>query len=62
MDVPTNGIPSSLHLAFSDFPSDFTELPTLSFVIPYLENDMHDPILLPSAISNGDNLIAGSYN
>ncbi len=54
MDAPTNGIPSSLHLSFADFPSDFSQLPTLSFVIPNLENDMHDPALLPSAISNGD--------
>jgi acid phosphatase len=54
MDAPTNGIPPSLHLSFADFPSDFSQLPTLSFVIPHLENDMHDPALLPSAISNGD--------
>ncbi len=54
MNASTNGIPSSLHLSYADFPSDFSQLPTLSFVIPNLENDMHDPALLPSAISNGD--------
>ncbi|OAB38270.1 hypothetical protein PMSD_07865 [Paenibacillus macquariensis subsp. defensor] len=26
----------------SDFPKDFTKLPTVSFVIPALSNDMHD--------------------
>lgn len=26
----------------SDFPSDFSKLPTVSFVIPNLRNDMHD--------------------
>lgn len=28
--------------SFSDFPSDFTTLPTVSFVIPNQQNDMHD--------------------
>ena len=27
---------------FSDFPTDFRRLPTVSFVIPRLDNDMHD--------------------
>jgi phosphatidylinositol-3-phosphatase len=27
---------------FSEFPSDFTKLPTVSFVIPNEQNDMHD--------------------
>jgi acid phosphatase len=26
----------------SDFPSDFTQLPTVSFVVPNLDHDMHD--------------------
>ena len=41
-DSPTNGIPSSLNISFSDFPADFTKLPTISFVMPNLQNDMHD--------------------
>lgn len=38
----TNGIPSNLNQPFTAFPTDFTKLPTLSFVIPNLLNDMHD--------------------
>jgi len=38
----TNGIPSTLNQPFTAFPKDFTKLPTLSFVIPNLLNDMHD--------------------
>ena len=34
---------------FSEFPSDFTQLPTVSFVIPGLNNDMHD-----GSVSDGD--------
>ncbi len=30
------------HLPFSMFPSDFNLLPTVSFVVPNLNNDMHD--------------------
>jgi hypothetical protein len=33
----------------SEFPSDFTQLPTVSFVIPNLDNDMHD-----GPVSEGD--------
>ena len=39
---PTNGIPSNLNQPFNAFPKDFTKLPTLSFVIPNLLDDMHD--------------------
>ena len=34
-------LPARTHLPFSQFPSDFSQLPTLSFVIPGLNNDMH---------------------
>lgn len=53
-DAPTNGIPSINNQPFSSFPTDFSTLPTVSFVIPNLAHDMHDPIILPSAIVNGD--------
>ena len=29
-------------MPFSSFPTDFTQLPTVSLVIPNLKNDMHD--------------------
>jgi len=36
-------VPGSVNLPFSSFPSaDYTLLPTVSFVIPNLDNDMHD--------------------
>ncbi|MFO0861260.1 MAG: alkaline phosphatase family protein [Phycisphaerales bacterium] len=42
-DAPgPNQFPLSINQPFSNFPSDFTSLPTVSFVIPNLRNDMHD--------------------
>ena len=35
-------IPASSNLRFSRFPTDFTQLPTVSFVSPNLNDDMHD--------------------
>lgn len=34
--------PPSVNLTFNDFPQDYSQLPTLSFVIPDQRNDMHD--------------------
>ena len=45
----TNGIPSSLNIPFSQFPTDYTKLPTVSFVIPNLDDDMHN-----GTIAQGD--------
>jgi phosphatidylinositol-3-phosphatase len=33
---------ASLERRLSDFPNDFSNLPTVSFVIPNMQNDMHD--------------------
>ena len=46
-----NNPDSSTNLQFLQFPSDFTKLPTVSFVIPNLINDMHDD---PNNVRNGD--------
>ena len=35
-------IPASSNLRFSRFPTDFTQLPTVAFVTPNLDDDMHD--------------------
>lgn len=40
--VNWTNIPASSNLTLEAFPSDYTKLPTLSFVIPNLDNDMHD--------------------
>lgn len=34
--------PASSNLGFDRFPSDYSKLPTVSFVTPNLDNDMHD--------------------
>jgi hypothetical protein len=51
-----NNIPPSASLPMTDFPKDFNKLPTLSFVIPDMDYDMHN-IGLPgdtAAIKRGD--------
>lgn len=35
-------VPASENLPWTSFPSNFSNLPTLSFVVPNLQNDMHD--------------------
>jgi phosphatidylinositol-3-phosphatase len=46
---------SSTNLPFTAFPSDFSRLPTVAFVVPDLINDMHDPANEPAvALKNGD--------
>ena len=46
MGTDINQIPPETNQPFSAFPSDYNQLPTVSFVIPSLQNDMHDgPIL-----------------
>lgn len=48
-----NQLPASTNQPLTAFPSDFTQLPTLSFVIPNLVDDMHNGTD-PSTISTGD--------
>jgi phospholipase C len=40
--VDFSNLPASANQPFSAFPTDFSRLPTLSFVVPDLCNDMHD--------------------
>ena len=35
-------VPSNLNRPYSSFPSDFSQLPDLCFVVPNVDNDMHD--------------------
>ncbi len=35
-------LPAAANLTFNDFPTDFSRLPTVSFVIPDQRSDMHD--------------------
>ena len=48
-----SSVPSTATLPFSGFPTDFTQLPTVSFVVPNLCNDMHD-----CAPSTGDDWLS----
>jgi len=42
-NVPNGStVDTSSNLRFADFPSDYSQLPTISFVIPNLDNDMHN--------------------
>jgi phosphatidylinositol-3-phosphatase len=47
--VNFSDLPASTNLRFTDFPTDFSTLPTVSFVIPNLLDDMHD-----GTIAQGD--------
>ncbi|MDP4085511.1 MAG: alkaline phosphatase family protein [Bacillota bacterium] len=48
--VNFNNIPKKWNQPLSSLPSDFSQLPTISFVIPNLQHDMHD-----GTIKEGDN-------
>jgi phospholipase C len=47
--VNFSNVPSASNLRFADFPTDYTTLPKVSFVVPNLCNDMHD-----CSVSTGD--------
>jgi acid phosphatase len=38
----TNQLPSTVNLRYLDFPGNYADLPTVSFVIPNQDHDMHD--------------------
>ncbi|MBA2396962.1 MAG: hypothetical protein H0V70_29930 [Ktedonobacteraceae bacterium] len=50
-------VPSSASLPFSSFPSNFNTLPTVSVVVPNLQNDMHD-----GTIQQGDTWLQNNIN
>src|SRR5260370_12647104 len=52
-----SNIPSSASKDFSQFPHDaagFANLPTVSFVIPNLVNDMHNGTAITTKVKTGD--------
>jgi acid phosphatase len=55
--ISFSNIPTSSNLRFEDFPADFNDLPTVSFVIPNMVNDMHGVAheTIPEEIRAGDN-------
>ena len=40
--VQFNNVPASVNQPFTSFPKDYNKLPTVSFVMPNHQNDMHD--------------------
>ena len=42
LGVGKNNFPDSLSLPMSQFPTDYNQLPSLAFVIPNMDNDMHN--------------------
>lgn len=40
--IPANQLSSNVNLCFTNFPADYSQLPTVSFVIPNQLHDMHD--------------------
>jgi len=55
--VSFTNIPTNLNVPFTRFPKDpakFSELPTVSIVIPNLVNDMHDGIVTSESVQAGD--------
>ena len=57
--VDFSNVPPSSNLRYTDFPTDYTTLPKLSFVVPNLCDDMHD-----CSVSTGDTWLnnhLGSY-
>lgn len=52
----TNQIPASCNLTLDNFPADYNQLPDVSFVIPNLNNAMHDGAD-PARIEMGDRFV-----
>ena len=50
-------IPKESNRPFTDFPSDFSQLPTVSFVVPNQQNDMHD-----GSIKKGDDWVKANMD
>ena len=55
--VDFTDVPASDNLPFSSFPTNFSNLPTLSFVVPNLLDDMHD-----GTIKQGDTWLQNNIN
>jgi phosphatidylinositol-3-phosphatase len=52
-----NGIPEACSRSLEQFPEDFSQLPTVSLVIPALANGLHDSSYAPAAVQKSDNWI-----
>jgi len=55
--VNWSNIPASSNLTLNAFPSDYDQLPTVSFVTPNLDNDMHD-----GTVAQGDSWLRDHFD
>ncbi|MGW7005857.1 alkaline phosphatase family protein [Streptomyces sp. NPDC054933] len=55
--VNFSNVPGADSLPFSSFPTDYSTLPTVSFVIPNLDDDMHD-----GTINQGDSWLQNNIS
>ena len=60
-DSPIRGIPASANLPLTNFPAQYDSLPTVSFVIPNQDNDMHNG-RNPDTITTADKWLRGHLN
>jgi hypothetical protein len=61
MGTGTNQIPTTTNQPFTAFPTDFTQLPTVCYVIPNLNDDMHNGSD-PATITTGDAWVYNHLN
>lgn len=57
LPVPANQLAGTVNRAFTQFPTNFHELPTVSFVVPNQQHDMHD-----GSRRMGDDWLAANLN
>src|SRR4051794_7892969 len=55
--VDFSNVPASSNLTLAAFPSDYSQLPTVSFVVPNLDNDMHD-----GTVAEGDTWLRNHFD
>jgi hypothetical protein len=55
--VDFSNVPAASNVRYSAFPSDFTQLPTVSFVTPDMCNDIHD-----CSIGTGDSWLKSNFD
>lgn len=58
---PTNGLPTTTNVPLTSYPVQFDSLPTISFVIPNQNNDMHNGSD-PTRITTGDTWLQNHLN
>ena len=64
-DATANQLPSTTNLPFTLFPTSaagFAQLPTVSFVTPDNDHNMHNGSTLAQRLSNGDNFLKNSLD